>query len=93
MSRQADDRLLQLVAQEQVRVAALGSRQRGADELAEQRGRAVGAALELGMGLRADPEGMVDELDELDQPAVGRRCPSTRRPAASNLARYLVLNS
>jgi hypothetical protein len=28
------------------------------------------AALELGMGLRADPERVVDQLDELDEAAV-----------------------
>ena len=54
--------------------AALGAElERGADELAEQRMRAVGPALELGVGLGADPERVVGELDELDQPAVGRR--------------------
>ena len=55
--------------------AASAPRQRegGADQLAEQRVRPVGAALELGVGLRADPERVVGELDELDQPPVGRR--------------------
>ena len=32
----------------------------------------VGPALELGMGLGADPEGVAGQLDELDQPVVGR---------------------
>ena len=45
-----------VVEVEQVRVAALGPAERGADELAEQRGGPVGPALELGMGLGADPE-------------------------------------
>ena len=35
--------------------------------------RTVGAALELGMGLRAHPVRVVGELDELDEPPVGRR--------------------
>ena len=38
---------------------ASAASQRGADELAEQRVRPVGAALELGVGLRADPERVV----------------------------------
>ena len=71
---------------EQVRVAALGPGQRGADELAEQRRRALGPALELGVGLGADPERVALELDELDEAAVGRgaraarsRCPRSGR--------------
>jgi hypothetical protein len=56
----------------QVRVAALGTGQRGADELPEQRGGTLGPALELRMGLGAHPERMALELDELDQAAVGR---------------------
>ena len=45
----------------------------GADELAEQRRRPCGAALELGVELRGDEAGVVGQLDDLDQPAVGRR--------------------
>ena len=53
-----------------VRVAALGAGQRRGDELPEERSRPLGAALELGVGLGADPERVALELDELDQ-AVG----------------------
>ena len=45
--------------------------QGGADQLSEQRMGTVGAALELRMGLRADPIWMVGELDELDETSVG----------------------
>src|SRR5665213_1095118 len=57
---------------DQVRVPALGPGQSGADQLPEQRVGLVGAALELGMGLGPDPERVARQLDELDQPAVGR---------------------
>ena len=45
-----------------------------ADERGEQRVRTVGPALELGVGLRGDEERMQRgrELDELDEPVVGR---------------------
>ena len=56
-----------------VRVAALGPRQRRRDQLAEQRVGPVGPALELGVGLGADVERMVGQLHELDQAAVGRQ--------------------
>src|SRR5690242_1290364 len=55
---------------EEVRRAVLGPLERSADELAEQRRRAVRAALELGVGLGADPERVTLELDELDEPVV-----------------------
>ena len=55
---------------EEVRGPALGPGQRGTDELAEQRVRVGRTALELGMGLGADPEGMAVQLDELDEPVV-----------------------
>src|SRR3954454_24421538 len=71
-SGQADGRYEDLVAQKQMRIPALGPRERGSDELAEQRCRSIGPALELRMGLRADPERVPFELDELDQPTVGR---------------------
>ena len=58
--------------------------QRRVDQLAEQRVRPVGAALELGMGLRADPERVVVELDELDQAAVGRD-PAAAQPGGLEL--------
>src|SRR3954447_2078056 len=50
--------------------------QRGADELPEQRSRALGPGLELGVVLRGDEERVVLELDDLDQPLVGRRARS-----------------
>src|SRR4026209_2256357 len=40
--------------------------------------RTVGAALELGMGLGADPERMIFELDELHQPAIRRKAAATK---------------
>src|SRR5439155_13222082 len=51
---------------------ALGTGERGTHQLAEQRMGPVGPALELGMGLRADPERMARQLDELDEAVVGR---------------------
>ena len=47
--------------------------QRRGDELSEQRGRAVGPALQLRVGLRGDPERVAGQFDELDQAPVGRR--------------------
>ena len=41
------------------------------DEFAEQRVRAIGTTLELGVRLGGHPEGVIGELDELDQPLVG----------------------
>ena len=38
----------------------------------------VGPALELGVGLGADPERVAAQLDELDEPAVGRRARAAR---------------
>ena len=67
------------VQREEVGRPGLGPLEGRADELAEQRGRPVGPALELGMGLRADPERVAVELDELHQPVVGRRA---RQPEA-----------
>src|SRR5882724_532328 len=67
------DRLVEFFREEQMRVAALGARKRRADELPEQRRRPVGPALELGVCLRADPERVADQFDELDEPAVGRQ--------------------
>src|SRR4051812_37979868 len=67
------DRRVDLVAEEQVRVPPLGPGQRCADELAEQRCRPVGPALELGVRLGTDPERMADQFDELDETAIGRR--------------------
>src|SRR5438552_6238318 len=58
---------------EQAGCPPLGPAQRGADELAEEGVGAIGAALELGVGLRADPEGMPCELEELHEAVVGRR--------------------
>ena len=61
--------------------------ERRADEVAEQRVRSVGPALELRMGLRADPVRVLGQLDELDEPAVGRDAAAARSPAASSRAR------
>ena len=48
------------------------------DQLSEQRVRSIGAALELGMGLRADPERVVLQLDELHQATIGRQAAATQ---------------
>ena len=61
---------------DQVRVASLGPGQGGAHQLAEERVGLVGSALELRVGLRADPERVAGQLDELHQPTV-RREPRT----------------
>ena len=53
----------------------------------------VGPALELGMGLRADPERMVGELDELDQAAVGRGARADEAGLFELRLRYVGLNS
>src|SRR5438270_11458952 len=60
------DGLVEAVAQEQVRVAALGSGQRGADAVTEQRRGPIGPTLELGKDLRPDPERATKELDQRD---------------------------
>src|SRR5262245_24659160 len=73
---------------DEARAAALCAGQVGAHELAEQRRRMVGPALELGMGLGADPERMTVELDELDQPLVGRHA-GAHEPGALELAAVL----
>src|SRR5437870_4840669 len=57
---------------QQARTPALGPGQSGAHQLPEQGVGAVGPALELGMGLSADPERVAFELDELHQAVVGR---------------------
>src|SRR5215207_5627518 len=62
-----------VVEPDQRRVAPLAPAERGRHELAEQRRRPVRTALELRVRLRADPERMAFELDELDEQAVGRR--------------------
>src|SRR5437016_2063163 len=51
---------------------AFGMPHRGADELAEERMRPVGARTKLGMELRANHERVVAQLANLDQRAVGR---------------------
>ena len=61
---------------EQVRLAPLGPVQRRRHQLAEQGVGPVGPALELRVGLGADPERVLAQLDELDQAPVGRACPS-----------------
>ena len=54
---------------------------------------AVGAALELRMGLRADPERVVGELDELDQPLVGRGAAADEARRPRTAACSCALNS
>src|SRR5215212_7138341 len=56
---------------EQAGATALGPLERRPQEVPEQRGGAVGPALELRVGLGADPERVRLELDELDQAPVG----------------------
>src|SRR5438270_5765113 len=58
---------------QQARLATLGPGEGGAHQFPEQRMGTVGAAPELGVGLGADPERVARQLDELDQPVVGRR--------------------
>src|SRR5438309_8652773 len=62
------------------RCPALGPDERGPHQLAEQWMGPVGPALELGMGLRADPGRVTGQLDELGQTVVGRHA-RARQPA------------
>src|SRR5580692_4918648 len=64
---------------EQVRVAVPRPDDGGSDQPAEERVRAVRPALELRVRLGPDPERMLGELDELDEPFVGRE-PRTAQP-------------
>src|SRR5207248_6190298 len=73
-----------------MRVAALGAGEGRTDELAEQRRRPIGPALELRMGLRSDPERMLVQLDELHQPAVRRQARATE-PVGLELGPVLVV--
>src|SRR3954451_227545 len=50
-----------------------GALQRGLDELAEERRRALGPGLELRMELGGDEERVVAQFDDLDEALVGRR--------------------
>src|SRR4051794_14207957 len=56
-----------------VAAAAAPTRERRPDEVPEQRRRALRARLELGMELRGHEEGVLVELDHLDETLVGRR--------------------
>ncbi len=67
-----DERGRVFVEVEQVRRAAFGAGEGRSDQLAEQRRRAGGPALQLRVRLGADPERVAAQLDELDQPIVGR---------------------
>src|ERR1700724_249295 len=49
---------------DQTGVASLGPDQCRSDQLPEERMGLIGSALELGVGLGADPEGMTGEFDE-----------------------------
>ena len=73
--------------------ATLAPGQRRGDELAEQRVGPVGPALELGMGLRADPERMVRRSSMNSTRRLSGDVPEHRSPAASSWARYCALNS
>ena len=68
--------------------AAPGARGRGADELAEQRLRPRGPALELGVELRGAEPRVLGQLDDLDQALVGRVAADdqARRPRAARAA-------
>src|SRR5579864_3708258 len=57
---------------EQVRIALTRAGEGGADELAKERVRTVRPALELRVRLGSNPERVLGELDELDEPLVGR---------------------
>jgi len=78
-------RRLERVEVEQARGPAVGAREGGGDQAVEQRVGAVRAALELGMGLRPDPERVPRQLDELDEAAVRRR-PRACQPVRFELA-------
>src|SRR5882724_6187188 len=55
----------------QVRLAPVSNREGSGHEAVEQRVRALGPALELGVELARDEPRVVLELDDLDEPAVG----------------------
>ena len=59
---------------------AAGERSRG--QLTEERVWPIRTALELWVGLRPDPEWMVGELHELDEPVVGEKA---RAPQAGGV--------
>src|SRR6185312_13206195 len=61
----------------EVRLAAVGHRQRAGDEPVEQRVGAIGPALELRVELAGDEPRVVAQLDDLDEPSV-RRLPGQR---------------
>ena len=54
-----------------VRAVRPGANERRVNQISEQRVRSVRAALELGMRLSRDPEGVIGQLDELDEATVG----------------------
>ena len=58
---------------DQLWVSALTAVESSSHESSEEGGRPIGAALELRVGLRAHPERMVHQLDELDEASVGTR--------------------
>ena len=75
------------------RSRAGGALERGRDEVAEQRRRALRARLELGVELRGDEEGVVLELDHLDQALVGRGARRRAGPALCRRLRSRLLTS
>ena len=79
-------RVAGLDRQRQARQTTLGPVAGRLHERGEQRVRPVGAALELGVGLGAHEERVTRQLDELDQPVVGRGAradePGLLEPAA-----------
>lgn len=50
----------------------MGPLERHSDELPKKWSRPIGTTLELGMRLSGDPEGVVLELNELDQTPIRR---------------------
>ena len=70
---------------------AFGPLAGGPHERREQRVRAVGTALELGVRLRADEERVVGQLDELHQPVVGRQA-RAHQPGLFELGAVLVVH-
>src|SRR5438094_4533190 len=80
--------LLQLRGTKLHLVAAL--QERRLDEIAEKRMRPVRSRAELGMELAGHEPGVVDELDDLDQTAVGREPAEDHPRLAHHLPAFVV---